>query len=309
LAARGDIAIAENDARSANTYFATALQRAETMPSVFDEDRQRRIKGLLAFSYIRLGDGAKAEPLFREIAEEYSGIGGPASPDALRTRIYLSQALLTQGKYAEAVREENLIYPALVQRLGQDHEATMAVLGTRAASEGHLRMWDAAARDDLALHDQAVRKLGPESVLAIGSLSDAGLSQCSAGQYVQGESNARKAFHQSNQAFGPRAALTGGCSFALATCLIGLNKLQEAWELLQNIDVAAVVQLSGDPNVSAQVALAQGEIASRRGNYAVAEQYAKVAASALDRPDADMSDKQSLRDLRNVIQSHLRSSK
>ena len=68
LSTRGSIAVIENDGASANRDFSAALRKAEATPS-FDETARMRINGLLAFSYIRLGDGAKAEPLFRQIAE------------------------------------------------------------------------------------------------------------------------------------------------------------------------------------------------------------------------------------------------
>jgi len=306
LIARANIEVVDLDAVSASKDYSAALHLARTTPSVFDEDKQRRIKELLAFCYIRSGDPAKAEPVLREVAEEYSRIGGTSSADALRARLRLSQTLLTQHKYGEALREANLVYPGLVQRLGEDHEATIVQLGTRAEIEARLHMWDAAVRDDLAMHDRAARKLGENSMFAIDGLSDAGLVQCMAGQYRQGESKTRKAFLEAEQAFGPRGGLTGGTSYGLAYCLIGLDRLQEASELLHNIDVPAAAQLSGDPTVGAQVAVAEGEIASREGDYESAERYAKLAASAFDRPDADPSDRQSLQKLRASIQAHLR---
>jgi len=65
-------------------------------------------------------------------------------------------------------------------------------------------------------------------------------------------------------------------------------------------------QMAGDPTVGAEVALAEGEIAAREGDYESAERYANLAASTIDRPDADPSDKQSLEKLRASIHSHLR---
>lgn len=133
--------------------------------------------------------------------------------------------------------------------IGEDNQITMAALGTRAASEGYLDMWDAGARDDLTIHTIAVRKQQPLSFMSLGSLSDAGLSQCRAGHYAEGEVNARHAFKASARAFGPRTGITGGAAYSLAVCLIGLNKLPEASELLRNIDSNAVEQLSGDLTV------------------------------------------------------------
>jgi hypothetical protein len=302
LSTRGVIAIIGSDGQTANHSFAEALRRARTIPS-FDEAALSKIEQGLAFSYIRLGDGAKAEPLFRELVQTFSQNNGPDSANALRAHVYLSQALLIQGKYADAIKEANLIYPALVKKLGENHEATMSVLGTRAASEGNLNMWDESIRDNLALYNLAVQKQGPVSIRSVGALSDAALSQCRAGRFAEGESNARRAFQDSKQAFGARAGITGGCSYALALCLIGTNKLEEASGLLQNIDIQAVTQLSGDSSVSASVALAQAEIAVRRGDYTLADRYTKEAAPVFERPDANLIDSESLQKIRKAIDS------
>ncbi len=269
---RGTIDIIASDARAANENFSAAFRQAQSISS-FDRAALSQIKQFLAFSYIRLGDGAKAELLLRELIRDYSNTSGPDSPRVLRTRVYLSQALLIQHKYAEALQEANLIYPALVEKLGEDHEATLGILGARAVSEASLGMWDDAIRDDLATYRLSVRKQGPLAFRSVASLSDAGLSQCEAGKYAEGERNTRKAFQDATQAFGARAGLTGGCSYALATCLIGVNKLEEASQLLQNIDTKAVSQTNGETTVGAQIALAQAEIALRRGDYGSAQRY------------------------------------
>lgn len=122
LSARGSVAIVENDARAAEESFAGALSRAQ-MNSHFNDAARARMKQTLAFSYIRLGDGAKAEPLLREVIAVFTRADGPDSPAVLKARVNLSQALMVQRKYAEAIQEANLLYPLLVQKLGEDHEA------------------------------------------------------------------------------------------------------------------------------------------------------------------------------------------
>jgi hypothetical protein len=136
-------------------------------------------------------------------------------------------------------------------------------------------------------------------------LSDAALSQCRASRYGEGEANARMAYERSKQAFGARAGLTGGTSYALAVCLIGANKLEEASELLQNVDISAVSQLSGDPSFGAGVSLAEGEIAARKGDYVLAKSYADSAAPAFEASSAAIGEKKALQDLRQTIDSHL----
>jgi serine/threonine protein kinase len=306
--ARGAVAIAADDAQFANKNFAEALRQQRTTSSL-DAVTEARLKQMVSFSYIRLDEGAKAEPLLREVIGVYANKYGQDSPDVLHARSFLSMALMRQHKYADAIRETNLIYPALAAKLGEDHHVTLAVLGTRAASEGYLGRWNDAIRDDLTMHDVAVKKQGPGAFLSVASLSDAALSQCRAGRYGEGELNARKALNESRLAMGPRAGMTGGSAYVLATCLIGINRLDEASDLLRNIDVAATAQLSGDSGVGASVALAQGEIAARRGDYVSAQRYAQQAALVFDGPNADASDQESLQKLRSTIDSHLRVSR
>jgi eukaryotic-like serine/threonine-protein kinase len=301
--ARGAIAISETDARTAEQNFSAALRTARADTS-FDETAREKIKELIAFSYIRLGDGVRAEPLFREVIATLTRTAGPDKPDVLRARIYLAQSLYVQHKYADAIQEANAIYPNLVQDLGEDHEAVLTLLGARAASEGSLARWDDAIRDDLAVYRVAVKKHGPDSLYSIGMLSDAALSQCRSGQYTEGEANARKAFQESGKAFGPRAGLTGGVAYALAFCLNKMNKLSEAAELLQNIDVSATAQQAGDPSVGADVALLQGEVAARRGDFVTAKHFADLAATTIDAPSASTADKTELQTLRDNIAAH-----
>ncbi len=236
--ARGMIALIENDAKSAAENFQAAVNRAAVLPE-FDESARLTFKQRLAFSYIRLGEGAKAEQLFRELIVAFTQVAGPDSPHVLRVRLNLAQAFMIQNKHEEAIREASTIYPEFVSRLGADHELTMQLLTTRAQSEGSLGRWDEAIRDDFAIHELAVRKQGPLSFFAVATLADGSLAQCRAGRYREGESNARKAYEASAKAFGARAGLTGGTAYTLASCLIGLGKLDEASALLQQIDVPA----------------------------------------------------------------------
>jgi hypothetical protein len=170
-------------------------------------------------------------------------------------------------------------------------------------------MWDEAIRDDLAIYKLVVHKQGPVSRMSLASLADAALSQCRAGRYAEGEINARKAFQQSKQAFGARAGMTGGSAYTLAICLTGMNQLEEASGLLNDVDVDAVTQLSGDSTVGPSIALAQGEIAVRRGNYVLADRYLQQAAPTFENPQANILDRQTLQRLRTAIDSHLAASR
>ena len=302
--ARGMVALIENNAKSAAENFQAAVDKAETLPE-FDESARLTFKQRLAFSYIRLGEGAKAEQLFRELIVAFTRVVGADSPNVLRVRLNLAQAFMIQNKHADAIKEATAIYPEFVTRLGADHELTMQLLSTRAQSEGSLGLWDDAIRDDLAIHDLAVRKQGPLSFFAIATLTDASLAQCRAGRYREGESNARQAYAASMKAFGPAAGLTGGAAYPLASCLILLGKLDEASTLLQQINVPALTQLTGDPDWGANAALAQAEIAYRRGNYDAARNYLRTVTPVFTRQDAEPYQKRALESLRAALDKPL----
>lgn len=286
FSAQGMIALIENNAKSAAENFQAALDKANNLPQ-FDESARLTFKQRLAFSYIRMGDGAKAEQLFRELIDAFTRIVGPDSPNVLRVRLNLAQAFMIENKHAEAIKEASAIYPEFVSRLGADHELTMQLLATRAQSEGSLELWPDAIRDDLAIFDLAVRKQGPLSFFAVGTLTDASLAQCRSGLLREGEANARKAYDTSAKAFGPRAGLTGGAAYSLASCLLGSGKFDQASALLQQIDAPAVAQLTGDPDWGANVTLAQAEIAYKDGRYDAAADYLRTVTPVFTRKNAD----------------------
>jgi serine/threonine protein kinase len=298
--AQGMVALIDNDAKAASENFQAAVDGAQALPE-FDETARLTFKQRLGFSYIRLGEGAKAEQTFRDLIVAFTRVAGPDSPHVLRVRLNLAQAFMIEKKNAEAVKEATAIYPEFVSRLGPDHELTMQLLTTRAQSEGFLELWDDAVRDDLAIYNLAVKKQGPSSFFAVATLTDAALAQCRAGHGREGESNARKAYQISEKAFGPRAGLTGGTAYSLASCLIGLGKLDEAAALLQQIDAPAVAQLSGDPDWGADVTLAQAQIAYRRGNYDAARGSVQTVTTVFTRKDAEPYQKRAFESLKVAL--------
>jgi tetratricopeptide (TPR) repeat protein len=302
--AQGMIALIANDAKAATENFQEAVNRASVLPE-FDESARLTFQQRLGFSYIRMGDGAKAEQIFRDLIVAFTQVAGADSPHVLRVRLNLAQAFMIQNKHAEAVQEATAIYPEFVSRLGPDHELTMQLLSTRAQSEGSLGLWDDAVRDDLAIHELAVRKQGPLSFFAVATLSDAALAQCRAGRYREGEPNARKSYEASVKAFGPRAGLTGGVADTLAACLIGLGKVDEASALLQQIDVSAVAQLTGDRDWGAGLTLKQAEIAYRRRNYDTARGYVETVTPVFTRKDAEPYQKRAFETLKAELDKPL----
>ena len=284
--AKGMIALIDNDPKTAAADFKSALDRANVLPA-FDESARLTFKQRLAFCYIRMGDGATAEQLFRELIAAFTRVTGPESANVLRVRLNLAQAYMIERKHEQAVAEATAIYPEFLTRLGPDHELTMQLLTTRAQSEGALGLWNDAVRDDLAVHDLAVKKQGPMAFFSVATLSDAALAMCRGGRLAEGEATARKAFDSSSKAFGAKAGLTGGTADTLAECLIGTGKLDEAGKLLEGMDIAAVTQLAGDPNIGAGVQLLQAEIAFRKGDYAAARKQIDAVTPVFTSKDAE----------------------
>ena len=303
--AKGMIALIENDAKGANQNFKAASDAAAVLPD-FDETARFNLRQRLAFTYIRLGDGATAERLVRQLIAAYSGANGADSPYVLRVRLNLAQAFMIEGKYKDAVEEASSIYPDFLAKFGPDHELTMQLLATRAQSEGSLGMFEDSTRDDLAIYKIALQKQGPNSFYAIATLSDAAVAQCRSNHLADGELNARTAHDNSIKAFGAQAGLTGGTALTLANCLVAQGKLQEASKLLTQIDSKVVAQLTGDPDWEASVNLAQAEIALRQGNYSQAQKLIEAARPAFSRPDAEAYQKNKLDSLGTEINAHLR---
>ncbi len=302
--AQGMIALIENNAQSAVDHFQSAFDKSKSL-AAFDESARLTLEQRLGFAYIRLGDGAKAENLFRELISGYSSVSGPGSPNVLRVRLNLAQAFMIQGKFQDAVNETNAIEPDFVLKLGPEHDLTMQLLSTRAESEGGLEMWDDAFRDDMAIHNLAMKKTGANSFYAIATLSDASLSQCRGNHLAEGEANARKAYEESRKAFGERAGLTGGAAYTLASCLISMDKLPEASKLLADIDVKAVAQLAGIQDWGANVDLAEGEIAYRQRDYKTARKLVQSATPVFTRSDAEAFQRRALQNLTAEIDKRL----
>jgi serine/threonine protein kinase len=303
--ARGTIAVIGNDAKSAAASFSAALEAASHLPS-FDERTRLGMKERLVWSYVRLQEGGKAENLSRELIAELSRLVGPNSANVVRARLKLAQALMVQHRFADAFLETDAAHSAMVVLLGEDHEQTMQALATRAQCAGSMGRWSEAIRDDLELHRLAVHKQGPASFYAVVSQADAALSQCRAGLSGDGEKNARQAYEASAKAFGPRAGLTDGVAVTLATCLIGLGKLDDASRLIDRIDTAVVDQLAGGNDWGAEVALLRGEIAFLRRDDSTAKTLLSFAEPAFTRPDADPYQRHKLESLRSAIDARMR---
>ena len=283
--ARGMAALVGNDGKTAEREFAAACAAAERLPS-FSPAARLTLRQRLAFTKFRLGDGAGAEALFRDLARDFAAEEGPDGPNGLMVGMNIAQALMVQGRHAEAVAQANATYPALRARLGDDHEMTLQLVTTRAQSEGMLERWDEAIRDDLLVHAAAVRKQGPKSFFAIATLSDAATAQCRSGRVAEGARNAGEAHALALAAFG-KAALTDATAYTLAECQIAAGQPALAARSLEGIDRAAVAQLAADPNWGANVDLALARIALAQGRKAEARTLLDRAAPAFRLKSAD----------------------
>jgi hypothetical protein len=149
----------------------------------------------------------------------------------------------------------------------------------------------------MAIYNLAVKKQGSMSFFAVATLSDGSLAMCRSGRYAEGEPNARKAYESSTKAFGAKAGLTGGTASTLAACLIGLNRLDEASRLLDQIDIPAVTQLAGDPDWGAGVTILRAEIAYRRHDYLQARKLADEVTPVFTRDNAEAYQRNALQTL------------
>ena len=102
---RGMVALISNDLPAAAEQFRVAHEGAEQLPESFDLKTRLAFKQRRAFAFIRLGDGKMAEALFRELVAGYDRLNGPNSPEALRVRMNLTQALMIQREFAASIRE------------------------------------------------------------------------------------------------------------------------------------------------------------------------------------------------------------
>ena len=284
--ARGMVALIGNDAPEAARQFGLAARGAEAHPAVFDPGSRLTFLQREAFAHIRLGDGPVAESLFRRLAAGYAALEGPDGADVLMVRLNLAQALMIQGKHAQAVAEADALYPKMLIRLGPEHELTLQLLSTRAQSEGALDRWDAAIADTRKVHAIAVKTVGPGSFFGIASLTDGATAQCRAGRLDGGLRDIAEARANAHAAF-PGSALENAVDFTYANCLIRAGRFDEAERRLGGIKPQAVAQLAGDPDWGANLEIAKAEIALAKGDRAGARTRLAAAGPAMRKPAAE----------------------
>ncbi|HZZ69149.1 MAG TPA: winged helix-turn-helix domain-containing protein [Phenylobacterium sp.] len=300
--ARGMTALVGDDAKQAAKQFGLASAGADAHPELFSLGERLTFLQRLAFAHIRLGEGAEAARLFRRLADGYAGLEGKDGADVLMVRMNLAQALMIQGRHAEAINEATAVYPKMLAVLGPEHEMTLQLLSTRAQSEGALERWDAAFADTSTVHRIAVQKQGEGSFFAIAPLIDEATSQCRAGRRPAALANFAQARNQAHIAF-PGAALQDAADYGWAACLLLDGQVDAAAKRLVGLNRAAVAQLSGDPDWGANVDLADAQIAFARHDLGAARRALAAAAPAFGKPAADPYQARAYRLLREKLAS------
>ena len=274
--AHGLIQVTSDDAQDAVVTLKHGLEAAKTLPA-FHEDVILTIEHALMYSEIRLGDGADAERLIREMMATVIRTHYTGKPNLLNLHANLAQAYMAEQKNRDAIREVDLTYPALVQQMGAASPLSETMLGVRAQAEASLGLWDDAARDSLLVHQFD----SPESVfLEAGSLMDASLYECRGGHLAKGEMDAREAIALGKGLAATRPDMRSSLNFSLATCLVGRKSFNEAERLLSTINVAAVAQMNADADWSADVELTWAEIDCSLRNYTAAGKQLDLAKAA-----------------------------
>ena len=298
--AKGVTAVVENQPSLAGSNFQSAIDIAQSV-SGFDPNLIAQWKQRQVFALVRNQDGAAAEGLAHKLLAELAIRNQLDRPIGLLVRLNLAMAYRTEGKNQEAIREASAIYPLFQTQLGDSNSFTLQVLGTRAAAEGSSEQWNKAITDDLLLHALASSSPSPNLFLAIGSLSDAALSQCRSGQVKLGTANARDASVQARKVFADNAGVLGGIQYALASCLIESDELNEALRVLAGIDSAAVAHLDGAGNWGANLKLAHAQIAFKEGDMETVRKDILVVGNAFASPMAESYQRRAVDALRAAV--------
>lgn len=272
----GYIIFSATDIPGAIQQFQTAQTTAEATPTVTERDRAR-IKHMLAASYMRLGDAAKAEPLCKDVMESYARLYGKDSPSLLQVQLTLAQIFFSNQRYKEAIALTTAIYPNFVKVYGDANQLSLQVLATRASSEAALEQWDGAIQDEMAIHKISLKNEGSLGLFSTLVFSDLALIQCQAGKYSEGLSNALQAQAKTKKAFANRKDFDNATDFAVAFCQLGQGKYKEAGALLSQIDAEAVAALAADNGFPGDLALAKTQVAQAKGDSAEAKHQFAIA--------------------------------
>jgi hypothetical protein len=257
------------------------------MPAVFDANTRLTLRQRLAFTYMRLGDWAAAEPMINMLLQQRMALNGPRHPATLQLELNQAQVQIAQRHAAAALPELNRIYPDFVAVFGPDHLLTLELLSTRGQAYDQLEQYQNAVADQMAIYQLATAKRGDHSFLALGTLTDAADSNCRAGNTQAGLQAARAGYDGATVAFGPHTTLTQMGAVTLAFCLITAGQYTAALPLLQGIDTKAIAEFAMDPVFAAKLDLMRAAIAQASGDTAQANALLASAAPAIEKDSDD----------------------
>lgn len=260
---------------------------------------QKRICGI----YLRMGDGANAERVARDLIRNVIAQSGPDSPTLAPLEMYVQEGLYLQGRYRDAIAQADINFAHFTRILPPNHDLTLGTFANRAASEGQLGLYADAARDDLKVYNAESSLPSPSLRFKLGSLGDAAMYECHAGQFQAGREHARIVMRDVDE--GPKAmpVFAAQSRFTLAECSIAereagkgdAGELDEAEKLLDQIDPHTEDLTADIPDMAARIQLARARIAWLRHDVETATRLAAQAAPAFQPKDADPYEKASLR--------------
>jgi DNA-binding winged helix-turn-helix (wHTH) protein/serine/threonine protein kinase len=301
--ARGYIAFASNDIKGAADQIQQAIDKGAITPS-FDEASRTNLKHMLAATYVRLGEGQKAEQLAKDVIATYSRLYGMQSPKLLQADLTLAQALMVENRHREVVELTTEVYPGFLKIYGDSNQYSLQILSTRATSEAALESWDAAIQDEVTIHTIALKAQGPLGLFSTVPFSDLAMFECQSGRYSQGIPTAKMAYQQTQKAFANRSGLVDSAAFALAFCDLGGDKTNEAAALLAKIDSGSIAQLTGDPAFGANVALAKAQVALKQGDRGEAAKQFGLAQQAFQHGSPNSFQKRWYGSVQSALQKH-----
>lgn len=300
--ARGMIALVGEDVPGARNAFEAAYALAQKTPGSFTPRQIVNFGQRYAFTLLRLGEPAKAEPILRNLVARMTALVGADHPDTLLLRMNVGQSLVNAQRYAEGIATLNTLLPLFERRLGAEHRNTLTLLASRQQALGGVGRYEESAADGERLWRAAARKDGASSFAAVAGRTDTGISQCRAGELEKGVANIQAALESLRADLQGRTALEDALKAGIADCYVQLHRFDEAARLLQGIDRVKVGQLVGDASWGAQVDLTSAEIALGRGDRAQARKLFDIAVGPL-RGTQDVFVKQRLAALSKALGS------
>ncbi len=291
------------------------VERVQSTPS-FDPGLLIRLKNQMCGSYVRLGDGQGLERQSKEIIALLRQQHGPESALLFPYQMYMEEAYYLEGKYPETVTQADENLASFDRVLGRKHQLTLATLATRAAAEARMERYGDAIRDSLALN-RAEHELPSGRRMEVGSLNDAAVFECRAGNLEAGIRDAREVMREAALA-PPQPMFLNGSMFTTAECLLAeeelaqphahRDKIQDIQALLDKVDVRQMAETVDGLEYEAAREVAVARLALLRGEPDVARRAAAAAQPILLRPDADPFERLKLTRVKRTLDQLQRSS-